>query len=37
LPEHIAVMVKQNVPIENDTLIRNTIPDVTMEMLSSMT
>jgi uncharacterized protein YjbI with pentapeptide repeats len=36
LPEHIATMVKQDVPIENDTLIRNTIPDVTMEMLSSM-
>jgi uncharacterized protein YjbI with pentapeptide repeats len=36
LPEYVAAMVEQDVPIENDTLIRNTIPDVTMDMLASM-
>jgi uncharacterized protein YjbI with pentapeptide repeats len=36
LPEHIAKLIKTQLPIDNETLIRNTIPDVTMEMLSSI-
>jgi Pentapeptide repeats (8 copies) len=36
LPEHIAHLVKSDRPIETETLIRNTLPDVTIEMLASI-
>jgi uncharacterized protein YjbI with pentapeptide repeats len=36
LPEYIAHLVKTQLPIETEILIRNTLPEVTMEMLASI-